>query len=246
MIDMMTIGLFVLVVISLAFALIALVWLSLISKQLSVLGKRMLESEDTERIIEAADKTVSFGSRITDCESKADESQNQLMEHATRLNEVSTKLEAAEQMLDSHAANIAKVSEKRASSELRFDELINNISEKLNNLLELDTKVDNLATNLKSVEGSVNNNRAGIAAADQSVNALKNKIETLEKFQTVVEKTHSIIQAAFADIRASTIHEEDLGESSEANQEEIFQTSESEQEEAVDNEMPETGMYRYP
>jgi len=234
MIDMMTIAFFVLILISLVFALIALVWLSIVSKHLSALGKRILESEDTGRIIEAADKTVSFESRITDCQSKADESQNQLMEHRTRLSEVIDKLEAAEQILDRHTADLAKISEKRASFKLHFDEFESNVSDKLNNLMELETKVNDLATKLKSVEGSVNDNKAGLAGADRSVNALTDKIETLEKFQTIVEKTHSIIQAAFADIRASTNPEEGLRISSETiKQEEALQASEGEQEEAA-------------
>ena len=51
MLDMMTIALFVLALISLIVASIAIGWLSIISNRLSVLGKKVLNSEDVSKII---------------------------------------------------------------------------------------------------------------------------------------------------------------------------------------------------
>ena len=247
MIDSMTIALFVLTLISFAFAIIAIVWLSIVSKHLSALGKRVLESEDMERVIQAADETVSFGSRITGLKSRADESQNQLAELQTRLSEITAKLDINGQTMDKYASDLAKVSEKMASFELRFDEFENNVKNKLDKLPELEIQVDDLVTNLKSVEGIVNNNKTGLAGVDQSVKALTDKIENLEKFRTIVEKTHSIIQAAFIDMRASASPEKGLEVSSEiTNPQETSRFSQDEQEEAADQETIETEAYHYP
>ena len=137
------------------------------------------------------------------------------MEHQTKLSELAAKLGATEQMMDTHTTDLAQISEKMASFELRFDMFENNVGEKLNQLLEYEIKVNELATNLKSVEGMVNNNRVGLAEADRSIKATTDEIENLEKFQTAIEKTHSLIQAAFTDMRASMLSEEDLGITSE-------------------------------
>jgi len=78
------------------------------------------------------------------------------------------------------------------------------------------------------------------------VKALTDKIEILEKFRTIVEKTHSIIQAAFIDMRASAFPEKALGVSSEtAKPEEASRWSKDEQE-ATDPEKIETETYHYP
>ena len=108
MFDTITIALF-LALIALAAAVVAIVWLLRVSKHLSELGMRVLESQDIGRIIQAADKTASYESRMTGCEHKADESQNQLGKHKTKLSELAATLEASEQ--------------KMASLEVRFDEL---------------------------------------------------------------------------------------------------------------------------
>ena len=247
MIDTMTIALFVLALISFVFAIIAIVWLSMVSKHLSALGKRVLESEDIERVIQAADKTVSFESRINGCEGKTDESHNQLVELQTRLSEITARLDATGQTADKYTADLAKISEKMASFELRWDEFGNNVKDKLNKLSELETKVNENVTKLKSVEGMVNNNKTGLAGIDQSVNTLIDKIENLEKFRTIVEKTHSIIQAAFIDMRAGTSPEKELVVSSETDkQEDGPRWSRDEQEEAADQETSETESYHYP
>lgn len=244
MFDMITIVLFVLALISLVVAVVAIGWLSIVRKHLSALGMRVLESEDIRRIIQAADKTESFESRMTGCENKADESQNQLSELQTKLSEIAAKLGAGEQMMDRHTADLAKTSEKMASFELRFDEFENNVGDKLNKLLEYETKVNELATKLESIEEMVNSNGAGLAEADRSIKALTDEIESLKEFQTTTEKTHSLIQAAFTDTRASIPHEEGLGITSEtAKPEETSQEPEDGQEEAEDQKT--SGTYRF-
>jgi septal ring factor EnvC (AmiA/AmiB activator) len=108
MFNTITIALF-LALIALAAAVVAIGWLLRVSKNLSELGMRVLESQDIGRINEAANKTASFESRMAGCEHKANESQNQLAEHKTKLSELADKLGASGQ--------------KMASFEVRFDEL---------------------------------------------------------------------------------------------------------------------------
>lgn len=104
-----TITIVFLALLALAVAVVAIGWLLRLSKHMSELGKRVLESQDIGRIKEAVNKTESFESRMAGCEHKADESQNQLAEHKTKLSELADKLGASEQ--------------KMASFEVRFDEL---------------------------------------------------------------------------------------------------------------------------
>ncbi|MGB2861705.1 MAG: hypothetical protein WBC05_00135 [Sedimentisphaerales bacterium] len=104
-----TITIVFLALLALAVAVVAIGWLLRVSKHLSELGRRVLESQDIGRIKEAANKTESFESRMAGCEHKADESQNQLAEHKTKLSELAATMGASEQ--------------KMASFEARFDEL---------------------------------------------------------------------------------------------------------------------------
>jgi len=230
MLDMMTIALFVLAVISLVVAAVAIGWISLVSSRLSALGRKVLASEDIGRVIQAADKTDSFESRLTGCKSKADESQNQLAELQTKLSEIAVKLGAFGQMMDRLTTDLTTTSEKTASFELRFDGFENDFREKLNQLLQFETKVNELASNLRSIEGKVNNNGSGLAQADRSIKALTDEIESLKEFQTTTEKTHRLLQAAFTDTRTSMPHEEGLSITSEtARLEETLQEPEVEQ-----------------
>jgi len=114
MIDSMTMALFVLALISFIFALIAIFWLSIVSRHLSALK--------AGKVTQASEKTASLDSRITGCQKKADENRNQLAEFNTRLNQVITKLEIVEKTMDNYTAYIAKVSEKMASFEHHFNE----------------------------------------------------------------------------------------------------------------------------
>jgi chromosome segregation ATPase len=194
--------------ISLVVALAAIGWLSVMSRHLSALGKRVLESEDIGRVIQAADKAGSFESRIAGCENKTNESQNTLAEHERKLNELVDKLGASGQMINRQAVDLANASERMASFEARFSGFENSVGDKLNNLPELGTRVSELAAKLESIEQMVNKNGADLAAADRNIKALTDEVQNLEEFQTAIEKTRSLILTAFTDMRASTLHEE--------------------------------------
>jgi len=156
MFDLITISLLVLTLLSLVTATIAIGWLVNLRKHLSVLGQRVLESEDIGKILQAAEKVGFYESRITDCQSKADEFKKQIDEHETKLNQ----------------------------------------------LVQLETKVKEHADRLQSVEQIAGRNETDLAKAGQDIKALTDEIETLQKFQTATEKTHSLIQAAFTDMGA--------------------------------------------
>ena len=83
-----------LALISLVAAGAAIVWLSIIRKQLSALGKRILESEDIGKILQAAEKVGTYESRISGCENKTGESQRQLSELQTKVNDSASKIES--------------------------------------------------------------------------------------------------------------------------------------------------------
>jgi chromosome segregation ATPase len=215
MIDMITIVLFILAFVSLIVSTIAIGWLSMISKHLSGLGKRVLESEDVGRVIQAADNTASFESRISDCERSRNESQDKLAEHETKLNEVTDKQGTAQQIINRHAADLANTSEKLASFEIRFNDFENNIGDKLNKLQEYDAKVNELTSKLQMIEQTTKQNEAGFAEADRSIKTIRDGIDNLEKFRASIEKTRSLILSAFTDIQATAPSGEALGMASE-------------------------------
>lgn len=194
--------------ISLVVALTAIGWLSVISRHLSALGKRVLESEDIGRVIQAADKTGSFESRVAGCENKTTESQNKLAEHETKLNELTDKLAASGQMISKQATDVANASERMASFEARFAGFENSVGDRLNNLPELGTRVSDLAAKLESIEQMVNKNGTDLAEADRNIKALTDEVQNLEEFRTAIEKTRNLILGAFTDMPASTLHEE--------------------------------------
>jgi chromosome segregation ATPase len=218
---------FALALISFALATISILWLFKVRRHLSTLGKVVFEFEDVGRTIPATAKTESFESRIAGCESKADESQNKLAEYETTIDEIASKVRQVEAIIKTHAVDLANTSEKIASIEHRSDDFENNIGDKLNQ--------------------TANKNEADLAEVITSVNALKDKIENLEKFRTIVQKTHTIIQAAFADMRTGASAEKRLGVLSQtAKPEEATRWSQDEQQEAMDQETSETEAYHYP
>jgi chromosome segregation ATPase len=238
MLGMMTISMAIL---SLVAAVVAIGGLSRVRKHLSALGKRVLESEDVGRILQAAEKTASFESRMTGCEIKANESQKKLSEHETKLSELITKQGSTEQRMNGHSSDLAKTSEKTAFFEARFGEFEKNVGDKLNQLLELETKANEFLARLESIEQTANRNEAGLAQADQGIKAVRDEIEILQKFQTATEKTHSLIQAAFADMGASMSPDEGQGITPEITEpEQISNGPEDVHQEAEDQKAPET------
>lgn len=146
----------------------------------------------------------------------------------TGIDEIDSKVRQVEDIIKTHAVDLANTSEKVASFEHRLDDIENNVGDKLNQ--------------------AANKNQAGLAEVLTSVNALKDKIEDLEKFRTIVQKTHTIIQAAFADMRTSASAEKDLGalRQTAEPEEEALRWSQDEQQEAVDQQTSETEAYHYP
>jgi chromosome segregation ATPase len=241
MLDMITLVLFILAFVSLVVAAIAIGWLSIVSKHLSALGKRVLESEDIGKVVQAADKTASFESRLSGCEKSTDEGKNQLVEHEAKLNELTDKQTSVQQIINRHAADLANTSEKMASFELRFNEFENNIGDKLNKLLEYETKVNELVSKLESVEQMVNRNESGLVETDGNIKSIRDEIDNLKKFQTSLEKTRSLILAAFTDMQETTPSEESLGITYEtAKPEETSQEPEGGYQEAEDQKAPGT------
>jgi len=171
-----------LALISLLAAIIAIGWLLIVNKHLSILGQRVLESEDIGRIIQAADKVGSFESRMGGCENKADKSQQQLSEHETKLSELIARQQTFEQKTDRHSDDLTKMSDQ---------------------LSELQTKMNELASKLESVEQTTNGNGTGLAELVPSIKELADEIQNFKKFQTDIENTRSLILTAFADTRAS-------------------------------------------
>ena len=189
MFDTITIVLVLLTLSALAAAGFAIVSLSKVKNNLSELGMRVLESEDVGKIKEAASKTGSFESRLAGFEQKADESRNQLAELKTKLNELNEHKDEHKTKLNELADKLRASEQKIASLEGRFDEL---------------------STKQGSVEQMVSMNEDGLAQTIPNIKALADEIQGIKKFQTAIEKVHSLIQSAIADMQESMSPKEGL------------------------------------
>ena len=163
-----TITIVFIALLALAAAVVAIAWLSRLSKQLSELGRRVLESQDIGRIKEAANKIESFESRMAGCEQKADESQNQLAEHKTKLSELAAKLEASEQ--------------KMASFEVRFDELT--------------TKLESVEQMANKNEASLAEAIPSIKALADEIQSLQKFQTATEKAHSLIQAAFTDMQAS--------------------------------------------------
>ncbi|MHC4323948.1 MAG: hypothetical protein ACYSUX_06720 [Planctomycetota bacterium] len=153
---------------ALAAAVVAIGWVLRVSKHMSELGRRVLESQDIGRITEAAKKILSFESRMAGCEQKTDESQNQLVEHKTKLSELADKLQASEQ--------------KMSSLEARFDEL----TAKLESVEQMTSKNEaDLTQTIPSIK----------ALADE-IQSVKKFQTTTEKVHSLIQAAFTDIQAS--------------------------------------------------
>ena len=150
--DMTTTILAFLALSSLLVATVAIGWLVRVSKRLSALGRRVLESEDIGKIIESADKAAFFESRMAGCENRTRQSENKLSEHETKANELATRLEATERVANGNGTDLAEASEKMASFESRMAECENRTEQSENKLSEHETKANELATKLEATE----------------------------------------------------------------------------------------------
>ena len=233
-----------LAVFALVLAVAAIGWLARVSKRLSALGRRVLESEEIERIRAAADKTASFESRMAGCENKTTQSQNQLADHETKLRELAANLGATEQMANRNGTGLAGVSEKMSSFESRLVRCENRAEQSQDQLVDHEKRGNELATKLGSVEQMADNIGADLAEANRSIKALADEIQSLRKFQTATQKACSLILAAFPDMRANVPPEEGLGTTPEtATPEESSQAPQEGQKEIEDQK---SGAYHYP
>ena len=189
MFDTITIVLVLLTLSALAAAGFAIVSLSKVKNNLSELGMRVLESEDVGKIKEAANKTGSFESRLAGFEQKADESRNQLAELKTKLNELN---------------------EHKAEHTTKLNELVDKLIASEQKIASLEGRFDELSTKQGSVEQMVSMNEDGLAQTVPNIKALADEIQGIKKFQTAIEKVHSLIQSAIADMQESMSPKEGL------------------------------------
>jgi len=178
--DMTTTTLAFLALSSLLAATVAIGWLVRVSKRLSALGRSVLESEDTGKIIEAADKTAFFESRLAGCEDRSNQSQNQLTEHETKLGELAANLGATERMVKRNGTGFAEVSEKMVSFESRMAGCENRIEQSENRLSEHETKANELATKLEATERVANGNGTDLAEASEKMVSFESRMAGCE------------------------------------------------------------------
>lgn len=113
----------VLALLALGAAIFAIVWASKVNGYLSDLGRRVLDSQDIERIYAAASKTETFESRMAGCERKADECQKQLAENKTKLSELAAKTDKVGEL----TAKTDSVEQTAKKNETCLAELVPNI-----------------------------------------------------------------------------------------------------------------------
>jgi len=124
-------------VLAFAAAVFAIGWLLKVNRLVSDLGKRVLETQDIHRVIEAAGRIESFESRVTGNEQKASENQNQLAEYKAKLDELTTKLESFEQMVKKNETCLADIipAIKALTDDIRTVKKFQAATEKVHNLM---------------------------------------------------------------------------------------------------------------
>jgi chromosome segregation ATPase len=127
-----------LAIVSLVAAGVAIVWLSIIRKQLSALGKRILESEDIGKILQAAEKVGTYESRMTGCENKTGESQKQLSELQSKANESASKIESVEARSGRNETGLAEIvpSIKKLAEEIQNLQKFQTATKKVHSLIQ--------------------------------------------------------------------------------------------------------------
>ena len=193
---------------SLGMATVAIVWLARVRKRVSELGMRLLESEDIERIIKAAEKTASYESRMAASENKTEQSENKLSEHEAELTKLTSGLGATEEMANGNRIGLSEVSEKTSSLETRMAGCEDRTEQSENKLSEHETKLSELAGKLGAVEQMLDEHATGLAEANENLKVVADEIQSLEEFQTATEKTRNLILAAFNDMHEGMSPEE--------------------------------------
>jgi len=135
--DTTTIALVALAFLALLMAVAAIGWIETVSKRLSALSRKVLESKDIEKIIEAGDKMASLESRFAEFENRIHQSQNQLLENERKANEHAATLESAEQMINKQAEGLVQSNQsmKAMADKIQNLEEFQAATEKFGNLL---------------------------------------------------------------------------------------------------------------
>jgi len=124
-------------VLAFAAAVFAIGWLWKVNKLVSDLGRRVLETQDIHRVIEAAGKVESFDSRVAGNEQKASENQNQFAEYKTKLDELATRLGSFEQLAKKNETCVADIipAIKALTDDIRTIRKFQTATEKVHNLM---------------------------------------------------------------------------------------------------------------
>ena len=161
--------------------------------------------------------------KIKDAARKTESYESRMTECEHKADESQNQLMENKTKLSELADKLAASEQKMASFEVRFDEL---------------------SARLESVEQKADKNEDGLAQTVPNIKALADEIQGIKDFQTATEKIHSLIQAAFDDLQASTPPEESPGTMPEAAKpEEASQGPEEWQEETKDQKM--SGSHRW-
>ena len=165
---------------SLGVATVAVVWLARVGKRLSELGMRLLESEDIEKIIGAAEKTASYESRMAGCEDRTEQSENKISEHETKLGELAVNLGTTEEMTKRNGAGFVEVSEKMASFESRMTGCEDRTEQSESKISDHETKLGELAVNLGATEEMTKRNGAGFVEVSEKMASFESRMAGCE------------------------------------------------------------------
>ncbi len=224
---------------ALAAAAVAIVWLTKVSKQLTDLGRRVLQSADIKKITEAAERTALYESRMTGCEERTEQSETKSSEHENKLSELFSRLEAIEQTANGNATGLAEASEKTASVESRMGGCEERTEQSENKLFEHEAKINEFAGRLEEAERKLDEHEAGLSEANRNMKVVADEVQALEEFQTATEKLRSLILAAFNDMQASIPPAEEFPEASvdTAEPRQTLQEFEEQQEQEIESPM---------
>jgi len=165
---------------ALVLAVASIGWAVKLNKRLSGLGRRVLESTDTAKILAAAEKAGTIESRLTACEDRTNQNQNQLSEHGTRLGELAANLDTTGQTANRNQAGLSDVSEKVASFESRIGGCENRAEQSQNQILDHEMKVNELTARLEAAEMKANELAPRLEAAEMKANELAPRLEAAE------------------------------------------------------------------
>jgi len=133
-----------------------------------------------------------------------------------KIKESASKAESYESRMAGCEHRAEENQNKLAVHETKLSELADKLGESEQKMASLKVRFDELSTRLESVEQMANKNEDGLAQTVPNIKALADEIQSIKKFQTATEKTHSLIQAAFDDMQVAAPSEVDPGTMPEA------------------------------